>query len=134
MLLHQNDSVMSLSKNGSPPWCSVLRNYVLLHITISGAISHLVLHAVFTFQTTCLSICYTHILELCPYLSADHTFSLLWMREHWLLFSFVIRSLDTRYSVKGNIILPSIKFHLDLNRTVIMKCSSLVVLVMLKII
>ena len=134
ILLHQNDSVMLLSKNGSPPLFSVLCNCVLVRNEISGAISHPVLQAVFAFQRTCLSICYIHNLELWHYWTADHTSSLPWMIGHWLLFYFLIRSLDTRYSVKGNIIFPSIKFHLELKQTVIMKCSSLVVLVILKII
>jgi hypothetical protein len=56
------------------------------------------------------------------------------MTGRWLLFNFVIRSLDTRHSVKGNIIFPSIKFHLELKQAVIMKCSSLVILVILKIV
>ena len=134
ILLHQIDSVMLLSKNGSPPWFSVLCNCVLVHNEISGAISHPVVQAVFTFQRTCLSICYVHNLELWRYWNANHTSSLPWMIGHWLLLNFVIRSLATRYSVKGNVIFPSVKFHLELKQTVIMKCSSLVILVILKII
>jgi hypothetical protein len=105
-----------LSKNGSPLCFLILCNYIHVHNEISGAISHSVLQAVSTFLRTWLShLSCTRPRTLCPYCSADHTPSLPWMTGRWLLLHFVIWSLDTQYSVRGSITLPSEKLPVKFN-------------------